>query len=368
MQKDFHYFAIAVLCRAAGFNPADALTIAYASQYVDNATESELIRIDIGGGYLKFDPVCTCYQGLDAVASLAWSAQKRVWIPFHFLPARPFDPLAPNFSFITRPGSPFTELLIDQACKEPLEENTRRLCRIGVALHAYADSWAHQDFSGRKEHGENDVEEISTYHRETRRWDHPLAENLLFDILPQIGHAEAGHFPDLSYQKWRFYLCTPERRQIERDNVELFIHAARSIYHKLVPVDKISPSPLVPWNVLEPQLRTLFADPGKKPTTLDRSNLRAYRSYQEKNLDLRCQAWQKTFGDWFSSAGELYAYDHSTWRREALEGDVDWDGYSERDWYQMLPLRSRPNFWNSRWVHFHRAALRQRHFVLENLP
>ena len=76
MQKDFHYFAIAVLCRAAGFNPADALTIAYASQYVDNATESELIRIDIGGGYLKFDPVCTCYQGLDAVATQERATQE----------------------------------------------------------------------------------------------------------------------------------------------------------------------------------------------------------------------------------------------------------------------------------------------------
>ena len=40
MDFDFHYYAVAVLARAAGFTSADALTIAYASQYVDHATES----------------------------------------------------------------------------------------------------------------------------------------------------------------------------------------------------------------------------------------------------------------------------------------------------------------------------------------
>jgi hypothetical protein len=212
MQLDFHYYCIAVLCRAAGFNPGDALTIAYASQYVDNATESEQIRIAFqanagtGAGYLKFDPVCTSYAGLDVVASLAWSAQKRVWVPFHFLPGEPFDPQNPAFSFATRPASLFATLLLDQAAGEPLEAYRRRLCRIGVALHAYTDSWAHQDFSGRKERGENNVENIWLYNRARDRWEHPLAENILLDTLPQIGHAEAGYFPDLSYQKWRLAL------------------------------------------------------------------------------------------------------------------------------------------------------------------
>ena len=370
MQQDFHYYCIAVLCRAAGFTPGDALTLAYASQYVDNATESELIRIDTGAGYLKFDPVRTCYNSLDAVASLAWSSQKRIWIPFHFLPPAPFDPQEPDFSFITRPASLFAALLLDQATGEPLANYTRRLCRIAVALHAYADSWAHQDFSGRKERGENDVEGIYTYNRAKERWEHPLAENILFDVLPQIGHAEAGYYPDLSYQKWKFTLRAGRAagQVIERDNVELFVDAASSIYQKLLLVEKVNPSPVIPWEGLEAQLRPLFANPGKKATALDRSSVRAYRAYHATNLETRCKAWQKTFGGWFSAAGEPYAYDRYAWRSAALDGDVDWDDYDERDWAQMLPLRSRENFWDSRWVHFHRAALRQRHFVLENLP
>ena len=34
MEYDFHYYAVAVLARAAGFAPADALTIAYACHHL----------------------------------------------------------------------------------------------------------------------------------------------------------------------------------------------------------------------------------------------------------------------------------------------------------------------------------------------
>ena len=51
MQKDFHYYCIAILARAAGFGKSDALNIAYASQYVDDSTESEPIKV----GELPFE-------------------------------------------------------------------------------------------------------------------------------------------------------------------------------------------------------------------------------------------------------------------------------------------------------------------------
>jgi hypothetical protein len=44
MEQDFHYYTIYHLSVLAGFSKSDAQTIAYASQYVDDATESEPIR------------------------------------------------------------------------------------------------------------------------------------------------------------------------------------------------------------------------------------------------------------------------------------------------------------------------------------
>jgi hypothetical protein len=172
VQKDFHYYCVAVLARAAGFNKKDALTIAYASQYVDDATESELIRLEIPGADLKFDPVRTAYAGLDMTGALAWSAQKRVYLPFHFIPSLPFSPKeSDTFSFVTQPAvdehrggtRSFAELLLEEAESESRRNRKRRLCRIGVALHTYADTWAHQRFSGRHNREENDVENICVW-------------------------------------------------------------------------------------------------------------------------------------------------------------------------------------------------------------
>jgi len=53
-------------------------------------------------------------------------------------------------------------------------------CRLGIALHSYADTWSHQNFSGLQEPWN------SVY-----PW-----YNIFKSIAPNIGHAEAGHLPD----------------------------------------------------------------------------------------------------------------------------------------------------------------------------
>lgn len=368
MQIDFHYYCIGVLAKAAGFNSKDALIIAYASQYVDDSTESALIRLETPEGGLKFDPVRTSYAGLESIQSLSWSAQKRVWIPFHFIPPEPFRPeKSETFSFVTEPGSEFAQLLLDEATNESLDERERRLCRIGVALHTYADSWSHQDFSGRQSRAENDVEGIRVYNRDNGRWKHLGIENILFDALPQIGHAEAGFFPDLAFQKWK---CTagPAKTEIGRDNVKEFLRAAKAIYDQLCAMDKADSTDPILWEELEPRIRKLLARTGKRPRYLDRFTLPAYRAFQALDVQKRCARWKREFRDLFRPHPERFSYDREAWRKDAIGGATDWDDYTQRDWAEILPRKLKPGFWKSLWVHFHRAALCQRHFVLENLP
>jgi hypothetical protein len=85
-------------------------------------------------------------------------------------------------------------------------------------------------------------------------------------------------------------------------------------------------------------------------------------------IESRCDRWREEFGYLFEPELENYYYDKEAWRRDAVEGDTGWDEYSEAEWSLMLPREVKRGFWDSLWVHFHRAALRQRHFVLENLP
>jgi hypothetical protein len=369
MQRDFHYYCIAVLARGAGFSGPDALHIAYASQYVDDATEGDRIRLDLGHDGFKFDPVHTSYRGLEAVQSLAWSAQKQVWIPFHFIPFRPFETAqAESFSFIAGPDGPFARLLLNEAAAEPLQNRKRRLCRIGIALHTCADSWAHQGFSGRQNREDNNVESIAIYHPSTQRWEKLGIENVLFDVLPQVGHAEAGHFPDLAFEHWRCVLGAAQPRPLERDNPTLFLEAARTLYEQLAAMEKAEAAAPIPWTELEPRIAGLLAKRGRRPGYRDRFTLPTYRAFEASEVEQRCDAWRKEFGGLFAPHSEAYAYEREAWRREAIEGDTAWDDYSEADWALMLPRQVRRNFWDSNWVHFHRAALRQQHLVLESLP
>ena len=385
MKIDFHYYCVAILARAAGFNSEDALTIAYASQYVDHSTESELMPLDIKGSNLKFDPVRTAYdllkpkQGLKA---LSWSAQKRIYIPFHFIPSKPFDPSKrKSFTFRTERASQFGRELLDEAAKE--ENHKRRLCRIGVALHTYADSWSHADFSGIEDPVENNVSGIHLWDRAKEGWTHPKIENVGLDALPEIGHAEAGFFPDLSYQKWR---CTvlrtgtprPKRFVVQRDNIKAFLQAAENIYAQLDRMQKDGPpDPIrwkgklvnsVPWTALRPRIRRMFAaEP--EGGVLKRWLPSAYRFYHAAHDENLCKRWEDEFkNDFFSKFPDRFQYCRHTWRRDAVVGDTEWDPWTRRDWAKQPRRKLKRNFWDSLWFHFHRAALSQRHFVLERLP
>ena len=60
MEKGFHYYCPGILARVSGFGPEEALTIAYASRYVGECTESEPIKV----GDMIFDPVPTSHYAL----------------------------------------------------------------------------------------------------------------------------------------------------------------------------------------------------------------------------------------------------------------------------------------------------------------
>jgi hypothetical protein len=393
MKKDFHFYCIGVLARAAGFCSDEALIIAYASQYVDSATESELIQLEgeAGAVNFSFEPVHTAYELLkpdQGMRSLSWAAQKRVWIPFHFIPPRPFDPRQPSFSFITEPGSPFADHLLELAAQE--EHVLRRLCRIGVALHTYADSWAHKGFSGRINPDENEVENLEIYHPEKERWEPLPIENIVEDLMPEIGHAQALYFPDIPYQKWRCTLGSSKRPGGD-DNPTSFLQAAGQIYDRLrhirerdgrAPIDPIpwndTSVDVVPWEDLRPLIYDQLRNrPVNTPGFVGRLiNL-------EADLEERCRSWEKGFSHWFKPHSDFrsydyafgydvsFHYDHEGWRRDALEGDTAWDAFMPKDWNRQGPYKTAKGlefFWETLWVHFHRAALRQRHLVLELLP
>ncbi len=334
MNIDLHFYGIAVLARAGGFNEEDALTIAYASQYVDDSTEGEPIQM----GDLIFEPVRTAHYGLEAYD---WSVQKRIYIPFHFLPAKPIR--KPSDTFITAPGSEFARMIWDDACAE--EDDKSRLIRMGIALHTFADSYSHKWFSGRL-HRENDVENIHVFDQD--HWIHLKLENIFLDFMPQVGHAEAGSYPDQPPLHWK-YRRGGTKKPTERKNSEEFLKALKKIRGMLAAVEKDYSAEVIPWDKLSDRIQGLLVNS---------------EDIQEK----RCRMWKKKFAGLFKE--KPFDYDKLAWREEALKPDkivdVEWDDFSQKD-FGRLKFTYHEGFYETNWVRFHRGALKQRHFVLENL-
>jgi hypothetical protein len=144
---------------------------------------------------------------------------------------------------------------------------SRNLYRVGIALHTYADSWAHQDFTGRWEDW-NVVDANSS--------------------LPAIGHAQVTGRPDDWDSTWEDPRLKPEYRTV--DNRLRTLEAAKMVYRYLCTFNRRS---FDDEELVVDRLAELFGAPGEK-------------TEEERRLDLVIE----------TGAPE---YDRLAWRREAAE-------------------------------------------------
>jgi hypothetical protein len=198
MEKDFHYYITYSIAKLTGYDKADI--IAYSSQFVDDNNEGQFVidegessfpeKIPAAGGY--YYPIMT--QSLSP-KSLDTYIQKYVYIPFHFLPGDnnvvingKKNPLS------TTPNSQNAKTLLNEALK------SKNPYQIGIALHTFSDTWSHQNFTGLRE------EWNSVY-----PW-----YNVFKSIVPNIGHAEAGHSPDVISEDWIDYRIDKNKKIVNR--------------------------------------------------------------------------------------------------------------------------------------------------------
>jgi hypothetical protein len=133
--------------------------------------------------------------------------QKYVYVPFHFLPGNSTAKInGKTNSLSTKPNSKNAKILLENALKS---DNPYL---IGIALHTYADTWSHQNFTGLQE------EWNSIY-----PW-----YNVFKSIVPNIGHSEVLHSPDIISEKW-----TDNRSGIRIDNRKRAFEAMAEIYKAL---------------------------------------------------------------------------------------------------------------------------------------
>jgi len=320
MQRDFHYYAIKALAQIAGFLPEEAQIIAYASEYVDDATDHQILELnyipEISFELLdgkNFNPICTAHKGLQMINALNTDVQKSIYIPFHFLPEIGEKG---EVNYITKPDSKIGRQLVTNALNEIKtaegELRTQKLIKLGIALHSYADTWAHQNFSGRHNSKENDITDIEILTKNV--WE-PLSQiqKMEFNIMPDIGHAEAHNMPDLSQLKWR-YTKVSNKNGIIRDNTVILMQASFKIF----------------------ELFKLIASSDNEWIDDDYKFLQCYNQ-KTNDLNIKCKFYTTKFPK------IEFNYDENLWKTQAING-VD-----------------------KKWFYFHIEALEQRKFVTQFL-
>jgi len=341
MQLDFHFYTIYTLCRATGFSHENAFTVAYSSQYVDDAKHEDAFEFE-NGGY--FQPVSTAHRFFspDVISD---SVCYGIWVPFHFLPGG----LGTEFyeRMLVRANSVIAQEMIDHLLNSPLRSYT--LHRLGITLHVYADTWSHQNFMDVIKENINDVKDLKV-EGETEdfiTWFiDKLKEKIPEYALPKLGHAQAGTIPDEPFRIWEYTDYKGIRHRII--NSERALDAAQNCYRILLKFLEKFPifqqSEPVPWIHIAPELKKLFETKGE--------------------LDERCNAWKQAilnekFGFKVPEEGPQLEYDERLWFKAAVEVEEDIIG---RDRY----IR-REGFERSNWKYFHDAAALHKFVILHEI-
>lgn len=286
MQQDFHYNVTYRAATAAGFSQPESEKIAWAAQHVDDATNdnSKVISFDSKHKYkYTFKYLRTATSNLQSVRQTSDDYLREVWMVNHFLPGNftvgekkphhilrsfrgmdndEFTSYKPKKSWskkhlyhICRPHSPLAVHIVnevrkkmhrDESGKDSWEgfggKNDLMLFYIGVTMHVFADTWAHQDHLGAPDHSYNNVESFGKYRKgkwvENNRFrgsdyvpsaNKGMSTNALAKIShqganAQLGHGAIGTIPDKPHY---VYVWKPRwaDREIVKNNPEQFLEA-----------------------------------------------------------------------------------------------------------------------------------------------
>jgi hypothetical protein len=354
MQTDFHHAATYTIARCAGFPREQAEVIAYAAQYVDDATNAGLIEFEEGALYER---TASAHKMLD-YKNFDELANHKVWLPFHFLPGNaslpPGEIPAGKFieRLICRPGnvSHVAEEMVRLAIAE--RRQAYGLHRFGVTMHVYADTWAHQGFAGVL-HKINRASEFSFEHAHEvangwKAWMERIKARFVATASPPLGHGEAASAPDQPYLVWSYTNGRGER--IERNNPRDFRTAAEYMCRKM-------------RGYLAGDYKTQHAG----LAMADAKVIGEIIDLESDDAEVRYQAWVTAVeAGRFSFGKEVFptyiAKGEGSWKYHALGTTKEHDSGEERYRYD-------PSFLTSDWKRFHDGLSRHRFAMLhEVLP
>lgn len=204
MDIEYHFYVTYIIALRAGYSKTDAFKIAYSSQYTDDNNEEFIINKGKPNVYNNF--ISQTHNITKPKKHLI-----RIYPMFHFFPGTKdeiMDCSLPRKDgklhlLNTIPGSKNAIKLMKAALQSD------NLYRIGIATHMFVDTYSHQNFAG-----VNDSFNGSS--------------SLLSKIIPNVGHADAMHNPDMVNHKWEDERHTS--KYVLVNNNKRFLDAAEHIF------------------------------------------------------------------------------------------------------------------------------------------
>ncbi len=356
MQLDMHYYGTFAMARAAGIAEDTAKLIATCAQFVDDNVADGSVEFKDGA---RIDSEATAHHAVD-VENLLPQDQRRVWVPFHFLPGNQGDDYTERLK--CRMDSGIAREMLDHHIN--LAGTAYGPALIGIAAHVYADTFSHYGFSGVSSRG-NKVDnesfrfdegldpDIRAYitDKAARFFAEKTGGGLIANIKSWIGEAFSGAlghgavatYPDRPYLSWGF--------DYERDDA---VHGREC--------DRVNPSTfLAGCRALHDMFRR-FAEAGPAD----------YRSGDGRDFDSIEGAVTEVLANQANKQGRIDA-----WRDVAHAGDVfgssgaripDYEGHAWNDrWGELDETeRGRDALSEPIWL-FYRAAAMHRIYVLRDL-
>lgn len=243
MQLDMHYYGTYVLAKLAGLKDEICEIIANSSQLVDdNVADKDLKFYE-----RAFIKAQASAHHVGDLANIKESDQRRVWVPFHFLPGIEGDTYEEKL--ICKKNSSIARELVDHNLNY---ENERLLAYlVGITAHVYADTFAHYGFSGISS-TENSIdsssikylnltEEINKYisNKAEKFYNNKnynvetLLSSFAQGVSGSLGHAGVATNPDRPYLKWS-YKYKNAGKQVSRNNLDDYIEACECIYNMFI--------------------------------------------------------------------------------------------------------------------------------------
>jgi hypothetical protein len=346
MMIDAHYYALLAFARASGFGRESAAKIAYASQFVDDAWINHIvlcndpvtIEHDIIDGRPAFFNMATCHV-YTQIKTLNYSSMVGNTCAFHFVPGCSGGTFEKKLR--CKQDSPVISAMADKAC------NNGDLIKLGIVLHAYADTFSHQGFSGILS-AVNDIRKCGPISDIAWDWSdrimktmrlffHEKTDTYMDFTIPSYGHAQALDYPDLPYLVWSYEYDSSDdysARLTPSDdiqNAERFTGAFQNIKKCL------------------DEFLTRFPDHQDKSVQFDDWDLLYKTLIRKGTKEERIERWQNLLSDkgLFAKDDKALEYDKSAWLKQAfknfsetvfaqrkVDGAVPADGFVESNWYK----------------------------------